>query len=48
MADSINPREEPSAGKSHARIREGEAEWLSYSTIPAASMVPSPDQVAVW
>src|SRR5271154_2218873 len=27
------PREEPSAGKPHARICEGEAEWLSYSTI---------------
>src|SRR5262245_10264902 len=24
--------EEPSAGKPHARICEGEAEWLSYST----------------
>lgn len=33
MTDSNNPREEPSAGKPHARIREGEAEWLSYSTI---------------
>jgi hypothetical protein len=28
-----DPREEPSAGKPHARICEGEAEWLSYSTI---------------
>ncbi len=29
----------PSAGKPHARIREGEAEWLSYSTIPRQSRV---------
>jgi len=28
----VYPREEPSAGKPHARICEGEAEWLSYST----------------
>jgi hypothetical protein len=28
-------REEPSAGKPHARICEGEAEWLSYSTATA-------------
>ena len=27
-------REEPGAGKPHARICEGEAEWISYSTIP--------------
>jgi hypothetical protein len=27
------PREEPGAGKLHARICEGEAEWLSYSTV---------------
>jgi hypothetical protein len=27
-----HPEEEPSAGKPHARICEGEAEWLSYST----------------
>ena len=30
--DSGYLREEPSAGKPHARIREGEAEWPSYST----------------
>lgn len=36
MTDSNNPREEPSAGKPHARIREGEAEWLSYSTNASA------------
>jgi group II intron reverse transcriptase/maturase len=34
--DSGYLREEPSAGKPHARIREGEAEWPSYSTVPAA------------
>jgi hypothetical protein len=26
-------REEPDAGKPHVRIREGEAEWLIYSTV---------------
>jgi hypothetical protein len=31
------PREEPSAGKPHARICEGEAEWLSYSTYANAT-----------
>jgi len=30
--DLRHPREEPSAGKPLARICEGEAEWLSYST----------------
>ncbi len=40
MADSINPREEPGAGKPHARIREGEAEWLSYSTDPGRRAGP--------
>ena len=29
-------REEPGAGKPHARICEGEAEWPSYSTTTAA------------
>ena len=33
LADSIELQEEPSAGKLHARIREGKAEWLRYSTI---------------
>ncbi len=28
----VNLREEPGAGKPHAGIREGEAEWPSYST----------------
>jgi hypothetical protein len=28
----VDLREEPSAGKPHARICEGEAEWPSYST----------------
>jgi len=32
--DSDLPREEPSAGKPHARICGGEAEWPSYPTIP--------------
>ena len=32
LADSSKPREEPSAGKPLARICEGEAEWLNYST----------------
>ena len=32
--DAGHPREEPGAGKPHARICEGEAEWPSYSTIP--------------
>ncbi len=45
MADLINPREEPGAGKPHARIREGEAEWLSYSTIPEGAMVNSLDKI---
>ena len=27
------PRWEPDAGKPHVRICEGEAEWLSYSTV---------------
>ncbi|WP_316187604.1 MULTISPECIES: hypothetical protein [unclassified Bradyrhizobium] len=30
--DAGNFREEPGAGKPHARICEGEAKWLSYST----------------
>lgn len=33
LADSGKPQEEPSAGKPHARICEGEAKWLSYSTL---------------
>ena len=37
LDDADNPREEPSAGKPHARICGGEAEWPSYPTIP-----PSP------
>ena len=32
MHDAGYLREEPGAGKPHARICEGEAEWLSYST----------------
>lgn len=32
LANSRKPREEPSAGKPPARICEGEAEWLNYST----------------
>ena len=32
MSDACDLREEPSAGKPHARICEGEAEWPSYST----------------
>jgi cytosine/adenosine deaminase-related metal-dependent hydrolase len=35
LDDSEQPREEPSAGKPHARIRGGEAEWPSYPTIPS-------------
>src|SRR5882672_5636988 len=34
LADSDPPREEPSAGKPHARICGGEAEWPSYPTNP--------------
>src|SRR5437773_6678236 len=34
LDDSDKPREEPSAGKPHARICGGEAEWPSYPTIP--------------
>ena len=34
LDDSDAPREEPSAGKPHARICGGEAEWPSYPTIP--------------
>ena len=34
LDDSDSPREEPSAGKPHARICGGEAEWPSYPTIP--------------
>lgn len=34
LDDSDQPREEPSAGKPHARICGGEAEWPSYPTIP--------------
>jgi hypothetical protein len=30
--DAVDLREEPSAGKPHARIFGGEAEWPSYST----------------
>ena len=37
LDDSDSPREEPSAGKPHARICGGEAEWPSYPTIPAQS-----------
>src|SRR6266516_2334065 len=37
-----NLREEPSAGKPHARICEGEAEWLSYSTIPPVPGIRRP------
>ena len=33
LADSRQPREEPSAGNPLARICEGDAEWLNYSTI---------------
>ena len=33
--DASYPREEPGAGNLHARIRQGKAEWLSYSTISA-------------
>jgi len=36
LHDSGYLREEPSAGKPHARICEGEAEWLSYSTATSA------------
>jgi hypothetical protein len=32
LAKSGKPQEEPSAGKPPARICEGEAEWLNYST----------------
>jgi hypothetical protein len=32
LADLGKPQEEPSAGKPPARICEGEAEWLNYST----------------
>src|SRR5437870_2061268 len=32
LDDSDKPREEPSAGKPHARICGGEAEWPSYPT----------------
>jgi hypothetical protein len=34
LDDLDKPREEPSAGKPHARICGGEAEWPSYPTIP--------------
>jgi hypothetical protein len=34
LAESDQPREEPSAGKPPARICRGEAEWPSYPTIP--------------
>jgi hypothetical protein len=33
-------REEPGAGNPHARIREGEAEWPSYSTTTPAGRQP--------
>jgi hypothetical protein len=33
-------REEPGAGNPHARIREGEAEWPSYSADPVALLDP--------
>jgi hypothetical protein len=36
LDDSDPPREEPSAGKPHARICGGEAEWPSYPTIGAS------------
>jgi hypothetical protein len=35
LADLGKPQEEPSAGKPPARICEGEAEWLNYSTTTA-------------
>lgn len=35
--DAGDFREEPGAGKPHARICEGEAEWPSYSTTIASS-----------
>jgi hypothetical protein len=38
LHDSGYPREEPSAGKPHARICEVEAEWLSYSTTTALGL----------
>lgn len=37
LDDSDQRREEPSAGKPHARIRGVDAEWPSYPTIPSAS-----------
>ena len=33
LDDSDSPREEPSAGKPHARICGGEAEWPSYFAV---------------
>lgn len=38
--DAGDLREEPGAGKPHARIREGEAEWPSYSTTICGSRIP--------
>jgi hypothetical protein len=38
LDDSDHPREEPSAGKPHARICGGEAEWPSYPTIPESAV----------
>ena len=38
LADLGKPQEEPSAGKPPARICEGEAEWLNYSTTTRIQM----------
>ena len=37
----VNLREEPGAGKPHAGIREGEAEWPIYSTTNSSSRISS-------
>jgi hypothetical protein len=39
LNDSDSPQEEPSAGKPHARICGGEAEWPSYPTVPRSRLL---------